>query len=42
MVITDYHANYYAHKLTKSCPSDSVEKLAGTVASAQVDLNSSR
>jgi hypothetical protein len=37
--LTDYHAKYYAHELTKRYPSDSVEKLAGAVASAQVDLN---
>jgi SNF2 family DNA or RNA helicase len=37
--LTDYHAKYFAHELTKRCPSDSVEKLAGAVASAQVDLN---
>lgn len=39
MNLTDYHAKYYAHELSKRCPPDSVEKLAGTVASAQVDLN---
>lgn len=39
MGITDYHAKYYAHELTKRCPPDSVEKLAGAVVSAQVDLN---
>src|SRR3989454_9176442 len=38
-MITDYHAKYYAHELTKRCSSDSIEKLAGAVASAQVDLN---
>ncbi|MEW6305020.1 MAG: SNF2-related protein [Verrucomicrobiota bacterium] len=37
--LTDYHAKYYAYELTKRCPSDSLEKLAGAVASAQVDLN---
>jgi adenine-specific DNA-methyltransferase len=37
--LTDYHAKYFAHELTKRCPSDSLEKLAGTVAGAQVDLN---
>jgi ERCC4-related helicase len=37
--LTDYHAKYFAHELTKRCPSDSVEKLAGAIASAQVDLN---
>ncbi len=39
MPLTDYHAKYYAHELTKRCPPDSVEKLAGAVVSAQVDLN---
>jgi SNF2 family DNA or RNA helicase len=39
MDLTDYHAKYYAHELTKRCPSDSIEKLASAVASAQVDLN---
>jgi len=37
--LTDYHAKYFAYELTKRCPSDSLEKLAGAVASAQVDLN---
>jgi ERCC4-related helicase len=36
---TDYHAKYFAHDLTKRCASDSTEKLAGTMAGAQVDLN---
>lgn len=39
MKLTDYHAKFFAHELTRRCPSDSVEKLAGAVASAQVDLN---
>lgn len=38
-MITEYHAKYYAYELTKRCPSNSLEKLAGAVASAQVDLN---
>lgn len=37
--LTDYHAKYYAHELTKRCSSDSVEKLASVLADAQVDLN---
>jgi SNF2 family DNA or RNA helicase len=37
--LTDYHAKYFAHELTKRCSSDSLEKLAGAVAGAQVDLN---
>jgi len=39
MNLTDYHAKYFAHELTKRCSSDSLEKLAGAVAGAQVDLN---
>lgn len=39
MNLTDYHSKYFAHELTKRCPADSVEKLAGAVVSAQVDLN---
>ena len=39
MQLTDYHAKYFAHELTRRYPSDSVEKFAGAVASAQVDLN---
>ncbi len=37
--LTDYHAKYYAHELTKRCSSDSLEKLAASLADAQVDLN---
>lgn len=37
--LTNYHAKYIAHELTKRCPSDSVEKLAGALVDAQVDLN---
>src|SRR6266849_7803942 len=39
MNLTPYQAKYFAHYLTKRCSSDSLEKLAGAVASAQVDLN---
>src|ERR1700730_7663049 len=39
MQLTDYQAKYFAYELTKRNPSDSLEKLAGAVASAQVDLN---
>jgi hypothetical protein len=39
VILTDYHAKYFAYELTKRCASDSPEKLAGVVASAQVDLN---
>ena len=39
MQLTAYHAKYFAHELTKRCPSDSTEKLAGALVDAQVDLN---
>jgi hypothetical protein len=39
MNLTDYYAKYYAYELTKRCASDNIEKPAGAVASAQVDLN---
>jgi len=39
MRLTDYHAKYFAHELTRRCASDSVEKLAAALADAQVDLN---
>ena len=39
MNLTAYHAKFFAHELTRCCPSDSDEKLAGAVAGAQVDLN---
>lgn len=39
MQLTDYHAKYIAHELTRRFPPDSAEKLASAVASAQVDLN---
>lgn len=32
MNLTDYHAKYFAHELTKRCSSDSMGKLAGAVA----------
>ena len=39
MQLTDYHAKYYAHELTKRCSSDSLEKLVASLVDAQVDLN---
>jgi ERCC4-related helicase len=39
MNLTPYHAKYFAYELTKRCSSDKLEKLAGTFAGAQVDLN---
>jgi ERCC4-related helicase len=38
-LISTYQAKYYAHELTKRCPSDSVEKLSATLMDARVDLN---
>jgi len=37
--LTDFHAKYFAHELTRRCSSDSVEKLASVLADAQIDLN---
>jgi len=37
-MITKYHAKYFAHKLTKKCSSDSIQKLMVSLADAQVDL----
>ena len=37
--ISPYHAKYFAHELTKRCPSDSLEKLSSTLSNSQVDLN---
>ena len=39
MQLTDFHAKYFAHELTRRCASDNVEKLASVLADAQVDLN---
>ncbi len=39
MTITDHHTKYIAYELTRRFPPDSPERLAGAVASAQVDLN---
>src|SRR4026208_92127 len=39
ITITDYHAKFFAHELTRRAASDSVEKLASVLADAQVDLN---
>ncbi|MFO7646085.1 MAG: hypothetical protein R6W95_17005 [Desulfosarcina sp.] len=39
MSLTDYHAKYFAHELTRRFPPDSVEKITVAFAGAQVDLN---
>ena len=36
---TAYHTKYWAHSLTLSAPSDSLEKLTRSLAGARVDLN---
>ena len=38
-MISAYHTKYFAYELTRRCPPDSVEKLAGALVDAQVDLN---
>ena len=38
-MISAYHTKYFAYELTRRCPLDSVEKLAGALVDAQVDLN---
>jgi adenine-specific DNA-methyltransferase len=37
--LTDYHAKYYAHELTRRVAADSSERLAGALVDAKVDLN---
>ena len=37
--VTDYHAKYFAHELTKRSASDSIDKLGLALSDAQVDLN---
>lgn len=37
--MTDYHAKYYAHALTRRSASDSLEKLGHSLLNATVDLN---
>ncbi|MEO8601470.1 MAG: DNA methyltransferase [bacterium] len=39
MDLTPYHAQYLAYELTRRCPSDSDDRLAGALVDAQVDLN---
>lgn len=39
MQLTDYHAKYFAYELTKRVASDRLEKFAGALVDAQVDLN---
>ncbi len=38
-MITAFQAKYFAYELTRRFSTDSAEKLAGAVASAQVDIN---
>ena len=39
LMFAAYQSKYLAHELTRRCPPDSVEKLAGALVDAQVDLN---
>ena len=39
MFVYNYQAKLFAHELTRRCPTDSAEKLAGALVDAQVDLN---
>ena len=39
MSITPYHSQYFAYELTRRSPSDSMDKLAGALVDAQVELN---
>src|ERR1700716_2258422 len=39
MTITEHQAKFFAYELTRRFAPDSAERLAGAVASAQVDLN---
>lgn len=39
MQLTPHHAKFIAYELTKRFPADSMEKLAGALVDAQVDLN---
>jgi len=39
MQLTNYHAKYFAHALTSRHSADNLEKLAGALVDAQVDLN---
>ena len=38
-MLSPYHSKYLAYELTKRCASDNIEKLAGALVDAQVDLN---
>ena len=39
MKLTPYHAKFFAYELTRRCPPDSDDRLAGALVDAQVDLN---
>ena len=39
MNLTTYHAKYFAYDLTRRCPPDSDDRLAGALVDARVDLN---
>lgn len=37
--LTPYDAKYYAYELTRRCPPDNDDRLAGALVDAQIDLN---
>ena len=39
MQLTEYQSKYYACELTKRCPADSLEKLAGALVDAQDEID---
>lgn len=39
MGLTEYHAKYYAHALSRKCPSGSLEKFTTALLDSEVDLN---
>src|SRR5215813_8775843 len=39
MQLTAHHTKYFAYELTKRCSADSLEKFAGALVDARVDLN---
>lgn len=40
--LTEYQTKYYAYELTKRCPVDSLEKLAGALVDAQDEIDKKR
>jgi hypothetical protein len=38
-MITNYHAKYFAHELTRQCAANDVDRLSQSLFDATVDLN---